>query len=503
MVAVVIICTIPVLLLLSERELVPLEDSGFIHVGFSAAPHMNEDYLTEQAGQVEALFKELPGYSSSLRFEGMMDDGTSVAVAEFKPWDERESNTLILRHTLQEQVNKIPGIEANVFIIDLSPASGGGQIPIQLVIRTTEGYRQLVEVSNLFLEEIRSSGKFIFAASDLKYGEPQIIVDIDRDKAGELGVSMEDIGTTLSMLLGEGYINRFSYEGESYKVIPQANPEQRLDRSSLEQFYVRASSGENVPLGALVNSRLTSKPRGLKQFDGLNAATISMVMSPGVPMQEALNYLEEKKLEILPQGYSVDYSGKARSFLQAGNSLLIAFMLALLTIYLFLVAQYESLRDPLVVLVTVPMSLCGALIFLCLDFASLSLFSQVGLITLVGLISKHGILIVDFARHLQEGGMTRREAIVEAASVRLRPILMTTAAIVMAVFPLMIASGAGAVSRNHIGLVIVAGMSIGTLFTLFVLPVVYTYIAQKREPILEQEQPQAGLMEAGGTRDVT
>jgi len=243
-------------------------------------------------------------------------------------------------------------------------------------------------------------------------------------------------------------------------------------------------------LGALVETSLTSKPRGLKQFDGLNAATISMVMSPGVSMQEALDYLEEKKLEILPQGYSIDYSGKSRSFLQAGNSLLCAFVLALLTIYLFLVAQFESLRDPLVVLVTVPMSLCGALIFLCLDFATLSLFSQVGLITLVGLISKHGILMVDFARRLQEQGMALQEAIVEAASVRLRPILMTTAAIVMAVMPLLIASGPGAVSRNHIGLVIVTGMTIGTPFTLFVLPVVYTYIAQKREPSQSHNQSQ-------------
>lgn len=489
MVATVVICTIPAMLMLSEQELVPLEDTGYIHMAYSIPPHLSEDYRSQQAEQLEAMIRELPGYSGSLRFEGMMEDGSSMAVIEMVPWEQRDFTVMEMSHEVQARVNRIPGIEANVFIIDISPGAGAGQVPIQLAIRTTEDYQHLAEVSDRFVQEVRASGNFIFAASDLKYAEPQVRVDIDRDRAGELGISMADIGTTLSAMLGEGYVNRFSYEGESYKVITQARSEQRSDRSWLDQYYVRTTSGESIPLGAIAETRMESKPRGLKQFDGLNSATISLFPSPGVSMQQALDYLEDARVRMLPEGYSVDHAGQARTFLQSGNALLFAFLLALLTIYLFLVAQYESLRDPLVILVTVPMSLCGALIFLCLDFATLSLFSQVGLITLVGLISKHGILMVDFARRLQEQGMGFHESIVEAASVRLRPVLMTTAAIVVAVIPLVIASGPGAVSRNHIGLVIAAGMTIGTLFTLFVLPVIYTYIAERRVPQQDGEVP--------------
>ncbi|MBK6511620.1 MAG: efflux RND transporter permease subunit [Haliea sp.] len=404
-----------------------------------------------------------------------------MVAVELKPWNERERTAMELRNIVQEMVNKVPGIEANVFIVDMSPAGAAGSMPIQLAIQTTSDHAELAEVSDHLLQAIRKSGKFIFSANNLKFSKPQIHVDIDRDKAGELGIDMEDIATTLSVMLGEGYISRFSYKGESYDVIPQANPEQRIDRAWLERYYVRSASGDSIPLSALVTTRLDAEPRSLNQFNGLNTATISLVPMPGVSMQEALDYLDSLQEQMLPPGFSVDYSGQARSFLQSGNTLVIALLLSLLTIYLFLVAQFESLRDPLVVLVTVPMSLCGALIFLTLDFATLSLFSQVGLITLVGLISKHGILMVDFARRLQARGVAFEEAIIEAAAVRLRPILMTTAAIVMAVIPLLIASGPGAVSRYHIGLVIVTGMSIGTVFTLFVLPVVYTYVAERRE----------------------
>jgi len=429
------------------------------------------------------------GYQISQFQEPIVGEGTVVAVAELKPWERRDRTVQELAPEMQERLNRVPGIEANAFIIDISPAGQNSQVPIQMAIKTTENYRNLAEVSNRFFQELRESGKFAFVANDLKYSQPQVVVEIDRDKAGELGVSMADIATTLAAMLGEGYINRFSYEGESYKVIPQAPVDERFDRSWLERYYVRTSSGESIPLGALVETRFSAKPPSLNQFDGLNAATMNMAMYPGVSMQAALDYLEQKQQELLPQDYQVDYAGKTRAYLQAGNELFFAFLLSLLTIYLFLVAQYESLRDPLVVLVTVPMSLCGALLFLCMGFATLSLFTQVGLITLVGLISKHGILMVDFARRRQLEGIAFDEAIIEAAAVRLRPILMTTAAIVMAVLPLLIAAGPGAVSRNQIGLVIVTGMTIGTVFTLFVLPVVYTYIAQRREAIPVRQQP--------------
>ena len=488
LVAIVVIATVPALFLLSKQELVPLEDSGYVHVAYSVPGHLSEEFVTESGARVEAAMKELPEYASSFRLEGIIDDGATLVAAHLKPWDERERTAIELRDVVQQMVNKIPGIEANAFIVDLSPAGAAGSMPIQMAIQTTADYADLAEVSDDLLQAIRSSGKFIFSANDLKYSKPQIHVDINRDKAGELGIDMADIATTLSVMLSEGYISRFSYKGESYKVIPEATPAQRIDRAWLERYYVRSASGDSIPLAALVDTTLEAQPRSLKQFNGLNAATISLVPMPGVSMQEGLDALKELNQQMLPAGYSVDYSGQARSFLQSGNTLVIAFLLSLLTIYLFLVAQFESLRDPVVVLVTVPMSLCGALIFLTLDFATLSLFSQVGLITLVGLISKHGILMVDFARRLQERGVAFEEAIIEAAAVRLRPILMTTAAIVMAVIPLLIASGPGANSRHHIGLVIATGMTIGTLFTLFILPVVYTYIAQRREVAVSQGQ---------------
>jgi multidrug efflux pump len=493
LVAIVVIASIPVLFLLSKQELVPLEDPGYVHTAFSVPGHLSEEFITQSGAKLEAVLKELPEYAGSFRLEGILSDGTSLVAAELKPWDQRKRSAMDLRNIVQEMVNKVPGIEANVFIVDMSPAGAAGNLPIQLAIQTTSDYADLSEVSDHLLEAIRKSGKFIFSANDLKYSKPQIHIDINRDKAGELGIEMADIATTLSVLLSEGEISRFSYKGESYKVIPEANPEQRIDRAWLERYYVRSASGDSIPLAALVETRLDAEPRSLNQFNGLNTATISLVPMPGVSMQEGLDALKELNQKMLPPGFSVDYAGQARAFLQSGNTLVYAFLLSLLTIYLFLVAQFESLRDPLVVLVTVPMSLCGALIFLCLDFATLSLFSQVGLITLVGLISKHGILMVDFARRLQERGVAFEEAIIEAAAVRLRPILMTTAAIVMAVIPLLIASGPGAVSRYHIGLVIVTGMGIGTLFTLFILPVVYTYIAERRDGVVPQGRvnPQA------------
>lgn len=482
MTAIVVTAAIPFLFNLSEKELVPLEDTGNLHIAYTAPAHMSEEYVTRHGDMIEELFKELPGVANTLRFELMMEDGTSMAVAEFKPWSERDFNVLDLQRPFQQKLDTLTGVRANAFILDISPAAGGANLPIQMAIRTTEDFRELSQVSERFLEEIRASGNFMFVDSDLKYTKPEIKVDINRDKAGELGISMADIGTTLSAMMGEGYINRFSYEGESYKVIPQASVDKRFDQSWLERYYVRSRSGDSIPLGAIVETEVTSKPSGRLQFEGMNAATLSMIMFPDVSMDEAIDYLNTTAERILPQGYGIDYGGKSRTHLQEGNTLLIAFILALVTIYLFLVAQYESLRDPLVVLITVPMSISGALLFLSVDIVTLSLFSQVGLITLVGLISKHGILVVDFARRLQEQGVAFEEAIIEAASIRLRPILMTTAAIVVAVLPLLMASGPGAESRHHIGLVIAAGMVIGTLFTLFVLPVMYTYIAKRRQP---------------------
>ncbi len=481
MMALAVTASIPALLHLTDQELVPLEDIGYLHVAYSHPRQMNSEYVTEYSELIEGVLWEFPETYGTVRFEMTMDDGSSVAAIRMTSWDDRERTIMDLRPELQQRLNSLPGFLSSVFIFDLSPGPGGSMPPIQFVIKTTDDYPALMEVANRVLAEARASGLFLFAASNLTIEQPEVVVDIHRDKAGELGISMADVGTTLSAMLGDGHINRFAIAGESYKVIPRAVSEQRFDRSWLERYYVRGKGGEAIPLSAVVSTRLEARPVSLSQFGGLNSATLSMVLAPGVSMQQALDFLHARADALLPQGYSYDHDGQSRTFLSEGNTLFIAFLLAILTIYLFLVAQYESLRDPIVVLVTVPMSICGALIFLVLDFATLSLFSQVGLITLIGLISKHGILIVDFARRLQERGVAFEEALIEASAIRLRPILMTTAAIVMAVLPLIFATGPGAVSRNHMGLVIATGMTIGTLFTLFVLPVIYSYIAERRE----------------------
>jgi len=332
------------------------------------------------------------------------------------------------------------------------------------------------------MQAARESGLFLFVSTDLYYDSPKYNVVVDRDKAAALGITMRQLGSDLGTMLGGNFVNRFSIQGRSYKVIPQVVRSERYNPDQLENYYTRTASGELVPMSSLVKLERSVEPRLLKRFQQLNSAGILGATVPGVTTGQAIKFLQDKADEILPPEYSVDYKGQSRQFIQEGSTLVTTFFFAIIIIFLVLAAQFESFRDPLIILVTVPMSVAGALVFLTLGLTTVNIYTQVGLITLIGLIAKHGILIVEFANQLQrEEGKSKREAIEMASGLRLRPILMTTASTVFGVVPLIIATGAGAEARFSIGLVIAAGMSIGTLFTLFVVPAMYMLLGEDHQ----------------------
>ena len=394
-----------------------------------------------------------------------------------KPWSERSKTQFELKAPLQQALDTIPGLKAFAVIPPPLPGGGGGT-PIQFVIKTTNDFHSLFDISTKLMEKARQSGLFIYIDNSLKFNQPEIDLQINRSKASDLGLDMQAIGNSLSAALSGGYINFFNLEGRSYQVIPQLSRQYRMTAEQLGQIYTRTLSGEMVPLSTVVTPVEQTQPNAVSHFQQLNSATIQAVMVPGLTMGQGLSFLQEQANTLLPKGFSYDYGGQSRQFMQEGSALIFAFILSIIIIFLVLSAQYESFRDPLIILISVPMSICGALIPLNLGAATINIYTQVGLITLIGLISKHGILIVDFANQLQrEKKLDRRAAVEEAASVRLRPILMTTAAMVFGVLPLLIASGAGAESRFDIGLVISSGLLIGTCFTLFVVPTMYTYLA--------------------------
>ncbi len=473
--AVIVLGLIPVLLTFTESELAPEEDQGIIFMMASAPQTTNLDYLNAYTDQFLEIFKSFPEYYSWFQINGF--DGVQSGIGGFlmKPWDERERTQMEVLPEVQARLDSIPGLQVFGFNLPSLPGTGEG-LPFQFVINTASDYESLLQVTERIKEKAEASGKFAFLDVDLAFDKPEIVVDIDREKAAQMGVTMEDLGVTLATLLGESEINRFTIEGRSYKVIAQVEQAYRDNPGWLNNYYVKNDQGEMVPLSTLIKVRDRARPTQLKQFQQLNAATIQGF--PIVSMGEAIDTLLSIAQEEAPQGFTFDYAGASRQYIQEGNALYTTFALALAVIFLVLAAQFESFRDPLVILVTVPLSICGALVPLFLGLSSMNIYTQVGLVTLIGLISKHGIMIVEFANQLRrEQGMSRREAVEEAAAIRLRPVLMTTAATVFGMVPLILASGAGAVSRFDIGTVIATGMTIGTLFTLFVLPAVYTVLA--------------------------
>jgi multidrug efflux pump len=398
-----------------------------------------------------------------------------------KPWSERTKTTQQLLPEVMGPLSQIPGIRA--IPLTPPPLPGGGDFPVDLVIASADEPERLTDIANQLVVKAFTSGLFMFADSDLKLDQPQAEVVFDRDKLRSQGVDLGRAGQDLSMLLGGDYVNRFSIQGRSYKVIPQVKRVERLTPEQLEQVYVTGSADRMVPLSTFATLRTTAEPRQLKKFQQLNAVRIQGVIPPGVSLDQALTFLESEARAILPQGFTIDYAGESRQLRTEGDKFLGMFLLSGVLIYLVLAAQFESFRDPFIILVgSVPLAVSGALLFSFLGLTTLNIYSQVGLITLVGLVAKNGILIVEFANHLQETGKDKLAAVIEAASTRLRPILMTTAATVVGHFPLVVANGPGAGARNSIGIMLVSGMIIGSLFTLFVVPSIYVIVARRRRP---------------------
>lgn len=457
----------------TAKETAPEEDQGFFFVASNAPQQATINYIEAFTKSFEKIYQTFPETNHYFAING----NPTISGLVLKPWDKRSSSQFAMKQPLQEKLDQVTGLKSFAMIPPALPGGGSGT-PIQFVIKTTSDYQSLLNVSNQLIEKAKRSGLFIYLDNSLKFNQPEIELRINRSKASDLGIDMQTIGRSLSSALSGGYVNFFELQGRSYEVIPQLDRKFRLTPLQLEQIYLRSQSGQMIPLSTIVTPIEKIQPNSLTHFQQLNAATIQGVMMPGITLGQGIHYLEEAANEVLPKGFSADYAGQSRQYIQESNALIMAFFLAIIVIFLVLSAQYESFRDPLIILISVPMSICGALIPLNLGLASINIYTQIGLITLIGLISKHGILIVDFANHLQrEKQLSRREAVEEAAAIRLRPILMTTAAMVFGVIPLLIASGAGAVSRFDIGLVISSGLLIGTGFTLFVLPAIYTWVA--------------------------
>lgn len=464
----------------TKQELAPDEDQSVLFAQATAPQYANLNYLTAYTKEFDKIFSSFPETSGYFVINGQSDPTVAFSGILLKPWDERNRSQQKLNPLLQAKIREVAGLKAAVFPLPSLPV-GGNPLPVQFVINSTQSYELVYQIAQQLEAAARKSGNFIYMDSSLKFDKPEIVVDIDRNKAGQMGISMKDIGQALATSLGGNYINLFSMQGQSYQVIPQVLRMLRLNPQQIAEIYVRASNGDMIPLSTLVHITTHSRPNNLTEFQQLNSSTFQAVLVPGKSIGDALTFLKQQADKILPKGMNYDYAGQSRQFIQEGSALIFTFFFAIIVIFLVLSAQFESFRDPLIILISVPMSICGALIPLNLGLASINIYTQVGLITLIGLISKHGILMVDFANHLQiNEKLTIREAIEKAASIRLRPILMTTAAMILGVLPLIIASGAGAVSRFDIGLVIATGMLIGTLFTLFVVPTMYTFLAEDK-----------------------
>jgi multidrug efflux pump len=371
------------------------------------------------------------------------------------------------------------------------PLPGGGNFPVDLVIASSAEPKELSEVAEQLVKKAMASGLFIYVDSDLKFDQPQTEVVFDRDKLRSQGVDLNQAGRDLSTLLGANYVNRFSIQGRSYKVIPQMVRADRLTPDQLANIYIPGSANRLVPLSTFASLKTTVEPRALRKFQQLNAVRIQGVIPPPVPLDQALTFLETEARKILPRGATIDYAGESRQLRTEGGKFLGTLLLSAVLIYLVLAAQFESFRDPFIILAgSVPLAVSGALLFSFLNLTTLNIYSEVGLITLVGLVSKNGILIVQFANELRETGLDKLAAVTEAAATRLRPILMTTAATVVGHFPLVLATGPGAGARNSIGIMLVSGMVIGTAFTLFVVPSIYMLVAHShvREPAPVRER---------------
>ncbi len=487
--AIVLLLIVP-FYMFSQRELAPAEDQGFIAGVIQSSANATIDQTNLFAKQVYDVYHSFPESDSIFQ---ITTPGGGFGGMVTKPWSQRKKTTNQLLVESTGPLSKIAGVRVIPFTPP--PLPGAGSFPVDFVIASSAEPQQLAALAGQIVQKAMASGLFIFADVDLKFDQPQTEVVFDRDKLRSQGVDLSQAGQDLSTLLGGNYVNRFSIQGRSYKVIPQVKRVERLTADQLAQIYVKGSNDQLVPLSTFATLKTTTEPRSLNKFQQLNAVRIQGVIPPNVPLDKALTFLEDTAKETLPQGFTVDYAGESRQLRVEGSKFLGTFGLSAVLIYLVLAAQFESFRDPFIILAgSVPLAISGALMFSFLGFTTLNIYSQVGLITLVGLISKNGILIVQFANHLQEEGRDKLHAVIEAAGTRLRPILMTTAATVFGHLPLVFATGPGAGARNSIGIMLVSGMIIGTVFTLFVVPSIYMLVAKRHvRPVYEGDEVQTSL----------
>ncbi|XOV82767.1 MAG: efflux RND transporter permease subunit [bacterium] len=483
--AVSIFISLPIFYQLAQKELAPAEDSGSIFAIATPPDYGSLEYTTLFLNQMVQAWRSVPEVSHSWQVN---QPNSVFGGIELKPWDERERTLEEIRVEVQQKYDGISGLEIFTFAAGGLPGASSG-LPVQFVISGNVDYRELDRVAEEVLARARPSGLFAFVSKDLRYSRPEVSVRIDRELAARLGISMAEIGETLQIMLGEAETNRFSMEGRSYKVIPQADRGFRLSKEWLERYYLRTAQGSLVPMSTVISVRQNVEPSTLRQYQQLNSVTLQGLVLPPNTLGAGLSFLEQALNEVAPSGYRVGYEGESRRFIQESQGFLLLFATSLIFIYLVLSAQFNSFRDPFIVLISVPLSIFGAIVPLALGWATLNIYTQVGLLTLIGLISKHGILIVDFANNHVAGGLDRRAAVLEAAALRLRPILMTTFATVLGVVPLLLAFGAGAHSRFSIGLMIAAGMLVGTLFTLFVLPTFYLLMGGRQKTIRADAPP--------------
>jgi len=464
----------------TQTELAPEEDSGALFAQIQGPKYATSQYMKLYSDQMDNLTKDIPELRARFQIVGM--DGSTnsgIALWAFKDWSQRTKSQKELQAEITQRLSKLAGVQAFAFALPSLPGAGGG-LPISVVIQSTGPADQVYEVAEKIKNEAQASGQFIIVQNSLSYDSPQTTVTIDRDRAAALGVKVSDIGQTLGLLTGGASVAKFDRDSNSYDIIPQVPDSYRINPDNLGAYYVRSASGQMIPLNSVIKISENAAPAAIEQFNQLNSATISALPLPNVTSGAGLQTIIDVARNNLPEGYFIDYSGQSRLEATQGNTILVAFILAVIVIYLVLAAQFESFRDPFIIMMSVPLSIFGAIVPLNLGLGTLNIYTQVGLITLVGLITKHGILMVEFANQQRElHGLSRREAIVVAAKTRLRPILMTTAAMALGVVPLIIATGAGAAARYSMGLVIFTGILVGTIFTLFVVPMFYTYISKK------------------------
>jgi multidrug efflux pump len=485
--AILVFASLPVMFSFIPSELAPNEDKGVVMMMGTAPSTANLDYIQANMTRVTDMIKAQSESAASLAFVGIPSSNQAFGIAPLVPWSERERSQKEVQEFMAQEVQDIPGMALTTFQMPELPGASSG-LPIQFVITSAEPFASLFQIGSAMLAKVQKSPLFVYSEINLKFDSGTMKIHIKRDLAGTYGVTMEDIGVTLSTMMSDGYVNRINLDGRSYEVIPQVERKLRANPESLGNYYVKAADGRPIPLSSLIDIEMVAEPRSLPHFNQMNALTVGGVAAPGVAMGDAIAFLKDLGDKDLPKGYRYDFLGEARQYVTEGTALYATFLLAIAIIFLVLASQFESLKDPIVILVSVPLAISGALIAMgwthLSGLTSMNIYTQVGLITLVGLITKHGILMCEVAKEEQlHNGLDRAQAIILAAGIRLRPILMTTAAMIAGLIPLLFAAGAGAVARFNIGLVIVSGLAIGTLFTLFVLPVIYSYLAEKHQPL--------------------